>query len=121
MIDQKNYTGGIVQCYGMRGCNPAYTPGVRPELSLDQPEENLLNEPGSRLRLFIVMQVQRSYISPLDGWMSQFYLPTHFLTLSAIANQNKTNRPVKIRTHKIFIKLRGYPLLYQGGEYGIWS
>ena len=39
-INQKAYT----RTYGMRGCNPAYTSGVGPELSLDQPEENLLNE-----------------------------------------------------------------------------
>ena len=32
----------------MRGCHPAYTPGVGPELSLDQPEENLLNEDGEQ-------------------------------------------------------------------------
>ena len=28
----------------MKGCNPAYTPGVGPELSLNHPEENLLDE-----------------------------------------------------------------------------
>ena len=32
----------------MRGCNPAYTPGVEPELSLDQREENLLNDDGEQ-------------------------------------------------------------------------
>ena len=37
-ISQKDCTKGIIQRYGMRGCNPAYTPGVRPKLSLDQPE-----------------------------------------------------------------------------------
>ena len=46
-INQKDYTGTIVQRYGMRGCNPAYTPEVGPELSLDQPEKNLLNEKAS--------------------------------------------------------------------------
>ena len=45
-INQKDYTEGIVQRYGMRGCNPAYPSGVGPELSLDQPEENLLDEEG---------------------------------------------------------------------------
>ena len=34
-INQKDYTEDIVQRYGIRGCNPAYTPGVRPGLSLD--------------------------------------------------------------------------------------
>ena len=47
-INQKDYMEDIVQRYGMRGCNPAYTPGVGPKPSLDQPEENLLNEEGKR-------------------------------------------------------------------------
>ena len=47
-INQKDYTEDIVQRYGMWDCNPAYNPGVGPELSLDQPEENLLNEEGKR-------------------------------------------------------------------------
>ena len=32
----------------MRGYNSAYTPGVGPEPSVDQPEENLLNKEGKR-------------------------------------------------------------------------
>ena len=32
----------------MRNCNPAHTPGVGKELSLDQPEENLLNKEYKR-------------------------------------------------------------------------
>ena len=47
-INQKEYTEDIVQRYGMRGCTTAYAPGVGPELFLDQPEENLLNEEGKR-------------------------------------------------------------------------
>ena len=47
-INQKDYTEDIVQRYGMRDCNPAYSPGVEPTLFLDQPEENLLNEEGKR-------------------------------------------------------------------------
>ena len=47
-INQKDYTQDVIQCYGMKGCNPAYTPGVGPELSLNQPEENLLNEEEKR-------------------------------------------------------------------------
>ena len=47
-INQKDYTQNIDQRYGMRGCNPAYTPGVGPELSLDQTEDNHLNEEGKR-------------------------------------------------------------------------
>ena len=47
-ISQKDYTEEIAQRFGMRGCNPAYIPGVGPELYLDQPEENPLNEEGKR-------------------------------------------------------------------------
>ena len=32
----------------MRNCNPAHTPGVGKELSLDHPEENLLNKEDKR-------------------------------------------------------------------------
>ena len=32
----------------MKGCNPAFTPGAGPELSLSQPEKNLLDEEGNR-------------------------------------------------------------------------
>ena len=46
-INQKDCTEDIVQRYRMRS-NPTYTPGVGPELYLDQPEENLLNEEGKR-------------------------------------------------------------------------
>ena len=34
-IHQKDYTEDVVQRYGMKGCNPAYTPGVGPELSMN--------------------------------------------------------------------------------------
>ena len=47
-ISQKDYTEDIVLSTGMQGCNPLYTPGVGPELFLDQPEENLLNGEGKR-------------------------------------------------------------------------
>ena len=47
-INHKNYTDDIIQCYGMQGCNSAYTPGVRPEISLSRPEDKLLNEEGKR-------------------------------------------------------------------------
>ena len=40
MFNQNDYTEDIVQRYGMRGCDPTYTPRVGSELSLDQPEEN---------------------------------------------------------------------------------
>ena len=47
-INQKDYTEDIVRRYGVRGCNLAYTPGVGPELSRGQPQENFLNEEGKR-------------------------------------------------------------------------
>ena len=43
-ISQKDYTKDVVQRYGMESCNPAYTPEIGPELSLNQPDEKLLNE-----------------------------------------------------------------------------
>ena len=47
-INQKDYTENVVQRYGMKGCNPTYTPRVGPKLSLNQPEEKLLNEEEKR-------------------------------------------------------------------------
>ena len=47
-INKKDYMDDIIQSYEMRGCNRTYTPGVVPELSVDQPEENLLNEKDKR-------------------------------------------------------------------------
>ena len=38
IISQKDYMEDMVQRYGMEGCNPTYTSGVGPELSLNQPE-----------------------------------------------------------------------------------
>ena len=53
-ISQKDYTKNVVQRYGMEGCNPAYTPGVGPELSLDHMEEKPLNEDEKRRRQGII-------------------------------------------------------------------
>ena len=47
-ISQKDYTDDVVQRLGKERCNPAYTPGVVPELSLNQPEEKVLNEVEKR-------------------------------------------------------------------------
>ena len=47
-INQKDYMEDVVQRYGMKGCNPAYTSGVGPELSLIQPKDKLLNEEEKR-------------------------------------------------------------------------
>ena len=41
-ISQKDYTEDVVQHYGMEGCSSVYNVG--PEVSLNQPEETLLNE-----------------------------------------------------------------------------
>ena len=43
-VSQKDYTEDVIQRYCMKGCNPTYATGVRPELSLNQAEEKLLNE-----------------------------------------------------------------------------
>ena len=43
-ITQGNYTKSPQERYGMGTCNPSYTPGVGSELSLNQPEEKLLNK-----------------------------------------------------------------------------
>ena len=42
IISQKNYTEDVVQRYGMEDCNPVYTLGIGPGLSMNQPEEKLL-------------------------------------------------------------------------------
>ena len=34
----------LLERYGIGNCNPAYTPGVGKGLSVDQPEENILNK-----------------------------------------------------------------------------
>ena len=47
-ITQENYVKSLLERYGMGNCNPAHTPGVGKKLSLDQPEENLLNKKDKR-------------------------------------------------------------------------
>ena len=81
-INQKNYTEDIVQRYGMRGCNTAYTPGVGPELSLDQPEKILINKEGtrrynqSRVRLCTLRRsVATTSSTPSTSWRGQ--CPSH--------------------------------------------
>ena len=44
IINQREYTEDVIERFGMKGCNPAYTPGVGPELSLNQPEETYCSE-----------------------------------------------------------------------------
>ena len=43
-IDQRDYTEDILERYGMTNCNVAFTPGIGPEISLDQPTDRLLDE-----------------------------------------------------------------------------
>ena len=50
---QKNYRENVVQLYGMEGCNLAYIPKVGPKLSLNQPENKLMNEEEKRHYLVI--------------------------------------------------------------------
>ena len=47
-ISRKYYTEDVIQCYGISGCNPAYTSAVGPELSLNQSEDKVLNEAEKR-------------------------------------------------------------------------
>ena len=43
-ISQENYSKSLLERYGMASFNPAHTPCVDTELSLDQPEERLLSK-----------------------------------------------------------------------------
>ena len=47
-ITQENYVKSLLERYGNGNCNPVHTAGVGKELSLDQPEENLLNKEDKR-------------------------------------------------------------------------
>ena len=47
-IDQKDYTRGILERYGMTSCIPTLTPGVGSELSLNQTEDKLLGASGKQ-------------------------------------------------------------------------
>ena len=47
-ISQENYTENGVQRYGMEGYNLAYTPEVGPKLSLNQPDNKLMDEEEKR-------------------------------------------------------------------------
>ena len=43
-ISQGNYTKSLLERYGRASCNPAHTPGVGTELSLDRPDEMLMSK-----------------------------------------------------------------------------
>ena len=49
MIRQEHYTKSILARFGIAGCNPVHTTGAGPELSLDQPDETLLDPTGTEL------------------------------------------------------------------------
>ena len=48
IIDQKDYTEDILERYCMTNGNVALTPGVGPEISVDQPADRLLDEQENR-------------------------------------------------------------------------
>ena len=43
-ISQETYTKYILERYDMASCNPAHTPGVGTELTIDQPKKRLLSK-----------------------------------------------------------------------------
>ena len=47
-ITQENYTKSALDRFGMGSCNPLSNPGFGSELSLEQPEETLLNAEGKQ-------------------------------------------------------------------------
>ena len=47
-ITQENYVKSLLERYGMGNCNPAHTPSVGKELSLDHTEKNLFNKEDKR-------------------------------------------------------------------------
>ncbi|CAM9682894.1 unnamed protein product, partial [Sphacelaria rigidula] len=47
-LSQENYTKSILEKYGMGDCNPLSTPGTGAELSLNQPEEQLLDSAATQ-------------------------------------------------------------------------
>lgn len=53
-IDQKYYTEDVVERFCMKDCNPAFTSGAGPKLSLNQPENILLGEESKRQNQSIV-------------------------------------------------------------------
>ena len=48
VITQEDYAKGLLEKYGMQDCRPLAMPGYSKELSLIQPEDNLLNEEAKR-------------------------------------------------------------------------
>ena len=52
--DEKDNTEDVVERFGMKDCNPAFTPGAGPELSLNQPENDLLGEEGKQRYLSLI-------------------------------------------------------------------
>ena len=48
-ISQEHYTKSILVRFGMAGCNPVHTTGAGAELSIDQPDDLLLDPTGTEL------------------------------------------------------------------------
>ena len=47
-IDRKDYTEDMLERYGTTNCNVVFTPGVGPDISLDQSADRLLDEQGKQ-------------------------------------------------------------------------
>ena len=56
-ISQAIFVKSLLERFGMSECNPVYTPGTGPELSVTQPHENLLDSGGIKLYQAIVGSV----------------------------------------------------------------
>lgn len=78
-ISQANYTMSMLEKYGMGNCNQLSTPGKGPELSLEHPEEKLLDAAeeqryqvitGSLMHLAQVIRYDVLYTTWLRGWRS---------------------------------------------------
>ena len=47
-IYQSNYTEDVIERFGLKDCNPAFTPGMGPQLSLNRPKETLLDDENEK-------------------------------------------------------------------------
>lgn len=65
--DQDEYTEEVVERFGMKDCNLAFTPGAGPEVSLNQPKKNLLDDEGKQQhQSIIVTAIYLGQVSPID-------------------------------------------------------
>ena len=80
-ISQKDNTEDIVQCYGMKDCNPAYTPGIGPKLSLNQLEKQRYQVTRYGI-LYVVNQLARVISTPVKTTMGAAQDLLRYLALS---------------------------------------